>query len=56
MTSAALADCNGTTSASASKARTKRTVFMKLAPMAKEGVRLDIKDINTIGAPSTGRV
>src|SRR5882762_4819936 len=36
MTSAALADCNGATSDSASKAKTKRTVFMKVAPSSKE--------------------
>src|SRR6266568_2832023 len=32
MTSAALADCHGAISDSASKARTKRTVFMKATP------------------------
>src|SRR6266852_3331671 len=39
MTSAALADCHGATSDSASKIRTKRMVFMKIAPVSKEGAR-----------------
>src|SRR5882724_12101161 len=39
MTSAALADCSGATSDSASKARTKRTVFMEITPVLKRAFR-----------------
>src|SRR5713101_3079937 len=46
MTSAALADCSGARSDSASKARTRRTVFMKVAP-SKKGVHPQDRDFNT---------
>src|SRR5258705_5861119 len=48
MTSAALADCNGATSDSASKAKAKRTVFMKVAPSSKERHPQD-RDFNPNG-------
>src|ERR1700676_19086 len=39
MTSAALADCHGAVSDSASKIRTKRTVFMEATPISNEKAR-----------------
>src|ERR1700722_20439374 len=45
MTSAAFADCHGINRHSASNARAKRTVFMKIAPVSKESVTKE--DFNT---------